>query len=415
MSLPQEVTEAFPAPAIPLSPVLSNRSLKTKPDNTTPSLLDLPNQLFVTSGRAAISLALEHAGVTSGDEVLVPAFHCESMISPVHWRKADPVFYQIHSDTTIDLDDIKRRYTHRCKAIIATHYFGFMQNFQPLRQWCDEKEIIFIEDCAHAFFGKNDVASVGGFGDYAIASSMKFFPIYDGGILASKRLPLDNIALKKTSWGTEAKVSLNTLERSISYKRLGLMGWLLGKGMAAKNMLWRYLKSTTKIETKGPSSSEGAYGLDEQWIHIATTRISHKLLRHSDNNRIAHYRRRNYQILDAALGKLPGVRPLFSSLPEHCIPLVYPLYIEHPERHFRTLKELGVPIWRFGEFLDPLVTEREFPHSQELSKHVFQFPCHQELSNRELDWMIQHIQASLTHAPQGEPHGLEPVPRQRVC
>lgn len=415
MSLSPEITGAFPPPAIPLSPVISNLSLKTKPRSSVPSLLDIPHRLYVTSGRAAISLALEHAGVSSEDEVLVPAFHCESMISPVHWRKATPVFYQVHSDTTIDLGDIQKRYTNRCKAIIATHYFGFMQNFQPLRQWCDQKGIIFIEDCAHAFFGQIGTVGAGQSGDYAIASSMKFFPIYDGGILASNRHKLDDIPLKRPSWTVDIKASLNTLERSISYQRLGVMGWLLGKGMTAKNLLWRYLKSTTQIETKGPSSSEGAYGLDEQWIHIATTRTSNSLLKHSDNDRIARYRRRNYQILDAALGKLPGVRPLFPYLPEHCVPLVYPLYIEHPEQHFRTLKELGVPIWRFGEFLDSSVTQEEFPHSKELSKHVFQFPCHQELLNRELDWMIQHIQASLTHEPQGEPHGLESVPRQRVC
>ncbi|WP_439135228.1 DegT/DnrJ/EryC1/StrS family aminotransferase [Pseudomaricurvus sp.] len=415
MSLSPEITGAFPPPAIPLSPVISNLSFKLRPSSSVPSLLDVPHKLYVTSGRAAISLALEHAGIGSGDDVLVPAFHCESMISPVHWRKATPVFYQIRPDTQIDLEDIKQRHTDRCKAIIATHYFGFMQDFQPLRQWCDENGIVFIEDCAHAFFGKSGNLSAGQSGDYAIASSMKFFPIYDGGILTSSRHTLENIPLRKPSWSVDTKVALNTLERSISYKRLGVFGWLLQKGLLAKNLLWQYLKSTTNIETKGPSSSEGAYGLDEQWIHVATTRTSSKLLKHSDSDRIAHYRRRNYQILDAALGQLPGVRPLFSSLPENCVPLVYPLYIEQPERHFRQLKELGIPIWRFGEFLDPSVTEQEFPHSKELSRHIFQFPCHQELLNRELDWMIQNIQASLTNEPQGEPHGLESVPHQRVC
>lgn len=424
-SLPPEITAAFPPPGIPLSPVISNLSLRFKQVLNIPSLLNLPHKLHVTSGRAAIALALEHAGIGPGDQVLIPAFHCESMVSPIRWRNAEPVFYQVHRNTHIDLENIKQRFTPACKAIIATHYFGFMQDFRPLRQWCDEVGIIFIEDCAHAFFGKTQGLGasqtgaaelvVGQSGDYAIASSMKFFPMYDGGLLASNKHQLGDIALKKPPLTIDIKSMVNTLERAISYGRLGWVGWCLSKVMAAKNFLWQRLKSSTKLESNGPSSSEGAYGLDENWIHVATTRTSKHILQHCDIDRIAHYRRRNYQLLDAALGQLPGVRPLFPSLPEHCVPLVYPLYFEHPERHFRTLKELGVPIWRFGEFLDPLVSSQEFPHSKDLSRHVFQFPCHQELLNRELDWMIQHVKASLTHSLQEEPHGLDSIPRQRVC
>lgn len=415
MTLPPEITVAFPAPAIPLSPVISNRSLRLRPPRTTPSLLDLPHKLHVTSGRAAIALALEHAGVGPGDQVLIPAFHCESMVSPIRWRQAEPVFYRVKASTDIDLEHIRQRYTPACKAIIATHYFGFMQDFRPLRQWCDDVGIIFIEDCAHAFFGKTQHIGVGASGDYAIASSMKFFPMYDGGVLASRRHALDDIALRRPSLTVDVKSLVNTLERAIGYRRLGWAGWCLGKIMAAKSFLWQRLKSSARLDSSGPSSSEGAYGLDENWIHVATTRISKHVLRHSDAERIAYYRRRNYQILDAALRQMPGVRPLFPKLPEHCVPLVYPLYFEHPERHFRALKELGVPIWRFGEFLDPSVGTYDFPDSTDLSQHVFQFPCHQELLNCELDWMIRHIHASLTHSLQEESHGLESTPHQHAC
>lgn len=415
MTLPPEITGAFPAPAIPLSPVLSNRSLRLRQTRSTPSLLDLPHKLHVTSGRAAIALALEHAGVGPGDQVLIPAFHCESMVSPIRWRHAEPVFYRVHANTDIDLEHIKECYSPTCKAIIASHYFGFMQDFRPLRQWCDEVGIVFIEDCAHAFFGQSHGVGAGQSGDYAIASSMKFFPMYDGGLLVSNRHRLDSIAVRKPSLTIDLKSLVNTLERAIAYGRLGWAGWCLSRLMAAKSFLWQRLKSTTKLESNGPSSSEGAYGLDENWIHVATTRVSRRVLHHSDVARIAHYRRRNYQILNAALGKLPGVRPLFPKLPDYCVPLVYPLYFDHPEEHFRALKEMGVPIWRFGEFLDPMVNRHDFPCSKDLSRHVFQFPCHQELLNRELNWMIRHVQASLTHSLQEEPHGLDPTPHQHAC
>jgi perosamine synthetase len=411
-------TADFPEPSIPLSPVISSRSLTRHGINNNASLLDARYRRNVTSGRAAIALALEKAGIHAGDEVLIPAFHCESMVSPIRWRKASAVFYQIHLDTTIDLSDIEARITAQTKVVLATHYFGFMQDFRPLRKLCDQYNLIFIEDCAHAFFGSIDDVNVGGLGDFAIASTMKFFPLYDGGLLVSNRHSLADVECSDPGFSTELKSLVNTLEKSIAHKRLGTLGWILNHLMSLKTLLWKLLKSSSNLQTSGPASSEGAYHLDEQWIHVATTKVSNKILDHSDCDRICSSRRSNYRRLHQALSGLSGVRPLFPALPEHCVPLVYPLYFEQPHQHFNKLKRQGVPIWRFGEFLDPQVNDSDFPDSIELSQHIFQFPCHQELLNSELDWMIDRVQSSLLKNRQGTPdsdaHRLDSVPYRQV-
>ncbi len=406
----------YPSPRIPLAPVISNQSLTRRrtQKGAINSLLDAPYKRHVTSGRAAISLALEDAGIGPGDEVLIPAFHCESMISPIRWRQATPLFYQIEKDTKINLDDIKARYRPSCKAVIATHYFGFMQDFRPLRQWCDRHGVVFIEDCAHAFFGAGDAFNVGEAGHYAIASSMKFFPIYDGGLLVSYRQSLANISVRPAGLSIDAKSLLNTLEKSIGYGRLGWLGWVVQKMLVAKNVLWAWLKSNSRLTTHGPASSEGAYDLDETWIHVANTRVSQRILAHSNLTRICQKRRENYLTLDRALSKLNGVRPLFPDLPAGCVPLVYPLYFDDPSAHFARLKQQGVPIWRFGEFLDDEIDDNNYPNSKTLSRHVFQFPCHQELLDHELQWMIDAVSSSLTGHSQGETHGLDTTPYQPV-
>ena len=387
----------FPAPSIPLSPVLSklsnNREINSS--DTTRSVLDARYQLHVTSGRAGIALALAHAGVSVGHEVLIPAFHCESMIAPVHWTGATPIFFKVNQDTSIDLHDIENKITPRTKAILTTHYFGFPQNLAALQKLCTEKDIVLIEDCAHTFFGGLHDTTVGQWGDYAIASSMKFFPVYDGGMLVSNSRNLDAIKLDTPALGFQLKALSNILEKAIGYKRLGLIGKLLNLALSAKSLIWRAAKTFAKNDnpgiSAGPSSADGGYGLDENWINKSISWPSKKVIERTDLEHLVSARRANYLKIHRALQNTTGCHPLHSTLPDGVIPLVYPIYIEQPQKHFAKLKRLGVPIWRFGEYLDPQITTTLCANSVDLSAHIFQFPCHQELNDDEIDWMIKTI------------------------
>ena len=134
---------------------------------------------LASSGRVAIALALRHLGIRPGEQVLLPAYHCTAMVEPVQWASAAPVFYRIHPDTSVDLEHLQRLLTPLTRAVIVVHYFGFPQQLSSLRAFCDTHRLALIEDCAHAFFGEEAGRPLGSCGDYAIASAMKFFPIYE--------------------------------------------------------------------------------------------------------------------------------------------------------------------------------------------------------------------------------------------
>jgi perosamine synthetase len=390
----------FPRPAIPLSPVLSTRSLGASSSEVpVSSILDCRNYIQLTSGRAAISLALEHAGLGEGDEVLLPAYHCESMVAPVRWIGAKPVFYKIHETASIDEHDLISKITSSTRAILVTHYFGFFQELESIVKYCQDRQIAIIEDCAHAFFAIGPARLVGRLGDYAIASSMKFFPVYDGGILASEKHDLSNVKSESAPIAFELKSFFRLLELSIEYRRLGSLGKVFDFLVKTKDFVWRLLKGSVGIEKvakRNPASSDGGYGLDDEWVRIGESLCSRRILRYSNIGRIAQLRRQNYIRLELALSGLPNCRSLYSRLPDHVVPLVYPVFIENPESVFRPLKLQGVPIWRFGEFLDESVSSGFCENSIRLSKHVFQFPCHQELTDDELDWMIEKITGVMT-------------------
>ena len=69
--------------------------------------------------------------------------------------------------------------------------------------------------------------------------------------------------------------------------------------------------------------------------------------------------------------------------------------LDEPERVFPLLKAQGVPIIRFGEFLWPGVDAALCPNSADLSRRLFQFPCHQGLRPGELAWMITRLRQVL--------------------
>lgn len=391
----------YPKPTIPLTPLLDFPLWDKIDHSSTDSVLDCRHIRYTTSGRGSLVLALEQCGISSDDEVLLPAFHCESMVAPVRFLKACPVFYRITSNTSLDIEDLQSKISHRTKVIIVTHYFGFPQNLDSVRLVCDQNQLSLIEDCAHSFFGKSGNSPVGQIGDYAIASSMKFFPVYDGGILASNHNNLNHIELFSPSAIFQAKSLINMLENAVHYNRLGSLGAIARFGLSIKTLTWSIYKKFRRISSNkriGPTSSDGGFGLDKEWIYKESSFISSKVIQSSNFHTIAITRRQNYLKLESALKNLPGCHSLFEQLPESAVPLVYPLYVDQAKKVFPELKWAGIPIWRFGEYLDPDIDQSVCPISVEYSEHIFQFPCHQSLTAEEIDWMISQIQYTMSNS-----------------
>ncbi|MES2758019.1 MAG: aminotransferase class I/II-fold pyridoxal phosphate-dependent enzyme [Pseudomonadota bacterium] len=390
----------FPAAIAPVSPVLSSASFFSNGAPPVRSILDAGQSRAVTSGRIAIALALRQMKVGAGDSVLVPSFHCASMIEPVTWSGATPVFYRINDDTSVNLDDIAAKLDGTAKVLMVTNYFGFPQDLSAIRAFCDRHGLMMLEDCAHCFLGEHNGQPVGSYGDYAIASSMKFFPIYEGGLLVSARHSLEPVQLQSAGAGFEAKATLNALEDSFEYRRLGVVKALLWLPLATKDFLWGTIKKRKPdgVQSMVPGSSEGGFSFDPAWLDKRSSIFSRLMLKLVSRRRMGALRRKNYLKLAAALAGLPGCRPLFATLPEGAYPWVFPLLTDNPQPVFISLKSQGVPIIRFGEYLWPGVDASVCANSVDLSKRVMSFSCHQELNEQELDWMITKIkEALLTH------------------
>lgn len=384
--------------ALPATPVWSLGSLRKEAEDLLPSLLDAGPALLVTSGRVAIGLALREMGVGPGDTVLVPAWHSPSMVPPVSWRGAAVRYYQVKPDASIDLRDAEDKLDPTVKAMMVTHYFGFHQDMASVRAFCDRHGIALLEDCAHGFFGRCQGRPVGSFGDYAIGSSMKFYPIYEGGCLVSSRHPLDAVRLTSAGKGFEAKAMLNALEHSFAFGRLTALKLALRLPLAAKSALWNALKTKRRAAPQpalAPDSSDSSYNFDPRWVDKKSAWFSRWSVKRIPPSHITARRRRHYRELQAALAGLPGWRPLFPELPEGVCPWMFPIVADEPRALFERLHAAGLPMTHFGLGYEACLATTGCAASAELGRRVLAFPCHQDLSDAERAWMAARIREAL--------------------
>lgn len=411
--MPSPPTSAAVRRRIPSVPILSLATFRGPRRALLPSLLDSREAQFVTSGRIAIGMALRALGVGPGDTVLVPAYHSLSMIPPVRWCGAQVVFYRIHPDTSPDLADIAAKLGVGAKVVMATHFFGFPHDLRGLRALCDAHGAGLLEDCAHCFFGERDGVAVGTSGDFAIGSSMKFFPIYEGGCLVSQRRALPG-PLHAAGIGFEGKAALNACEASFAYDRLPLLRLALAAPLWLKAALWRRVKARAKNADQAtapalaPSSSDSSFEFDPRWIGKRSSWFSRTVLRRAAQGRIVARRRHHYLELERLLAGAPGVRPLFPMLPGGACPWVFPLLAEQPDLLCARLEQAGVPFVRFGHSLWPGVDADVCANSVALGQQLVGLPCHQELNDAERAWLAATVRQAL--APLGTAGAPTAVP-----
>ena len=128
----------------------------------------------VSSGTAAIGLALRAFGVGPGDEVITTAHTFIATAEAVTNVGARPVFADIDPETfTIDPDHVERLITERTRAILPVHLYGQPADMTALMAIAERRGIVVIEDAAQAHSAEFDGRRVGSIGH---AACFSFYP-----------------------------------------------------------------------------------------------------------------------------------------------------------------------------------------------------------------------------------------------
>jgi dTDP-4-amino-4,6-dideoxygalactose transaminase len=151
--------------------------------------------IAVTSGTAALHLALEGLGVGPEDEVLVQTMTFTASAEVVRYRGADPVFLDVEYGTSLIspeiLEDGARKHP-KAKVFIPVHFGGqaaplFIKNMRGLIDICMERGIRIVEDAAHAFPARCAGRMIGSIGDVTCFSfyANKTITTGEGGMLTT--------------------------------------------------------------------------------------------------------------------------------------------------------------------------------------------------------------------------------------
>jgi perosamine synthetase len=143
-------------------------------ENKFAMLVDRKHAIAVTNGTAAIDVAIEAIDISSGDEVIMPAFTIISCILQIIRKGAKPVLIDSDPITwNMDVNQIEQKITSRTKAIMIVHIYGLPVNIDPVLDIAKRYKLKIIEDSAqmHGQYYKN--MPCGSFGDI---STFSFYP-----------------------------------------------------------------------------------------------------------------------------------------------------------------------------------------------------------------------------------------------
>ena len=316
---------------------------------------------FTTGGRYAMALGFEALmKQTAQRTVLVPAFHCPSIVEVVLSLGLQVRYYPLNTDLSIDAYGLKEQIDEDCLAVIAIQFYGRFFDLQDTRRICRSAGAMLIEDCSHGFVtGEPEALKLGGTqGDLSIYSFWKTIPcVAVGGIR------LNNADIAPLQALTETSPSIGELidlaQDSIDAHGPNLLHRLIQGVLELKQDVF----TRSSVEANKLISDKGAdaqvpthYAYDHTEIQSSAWGGYKRLLLASDLRAIYTKRRVNLQRI---LNNIDSNLCAFSApgANEHwwCLPIVVP---DRAKVDYK-MRAKGCKLFTFGETLHPSLNKTE--------------------------------------------------------
>ncbi|MCP8617516.1 DegT/DnrJ/EryC1/StrS family aminotransferase [Salirhabdus salicampi] len=161
----------------------------------------------LSSGTAAIHLALKAAGVGEGDIVFCPTLTFSATANPIIYQNAIPVFidsdYETWNMSPKALEEAFEKYP-AVKAVIVVHLYGLSADMDKIMEICKKHNVAVIEDAAESLGTYYKGKHTGTFGDYGIFSfnGNKIITTSGGGMLVSNN---EERIAKARFWATQSR------------------------------------------------------------------------------------------------------------------------------------------------------------------------------------------------------------------
>jgi dTDP-4-amino-4,6-dideoxygalactose transaminase len=335
-------------------------------------LCDARHAIAVANGTAALHLALLAAECGPGDEVILPSLNFVAAANAIAHTGATPVFCDVVGahDLNLDPGDVEAALSPSTKAIVVLHYGGFPCAMDEIRAIAERRQLVVIEDAAHAPGASIRGQMCGTLGDLGCFS---FF--------SNKNLPIGEGGMVVTDDGELAK-----RVRLLRSHGMTTLTWDRHRGHA----------HTYDVVAQGFN-----YRLDE--VRAAVGLVQLERLEAANRARagiVASYRKALAGVTALVLPfrEEPGIRSA-----HHLAAVVLPEEVSRDEVRER-LRDRRIqtsvhypPIHRFSLYRS-LATERLLPRTDELADRLLTLPLYPQMGQELVDYVIESFLAALSVA-----------------
>ena len=327
-------------------------------ENKFAKYVDRKFSVAVSSGTAALEIAVKALDIKKNDEVLIPNFTIISNAIAVLKQNAKPVLIDCNLDNwNINIDDIKKKITKKTKAIIVTHIYSFPNEMDKIIKICKKNKILIIEDAAEVLGLKYKGKKCGSFGDISTFSfyANKQITTGEGGMISVNNLnlykkckSLRNLCFGKKNRFNHDDIGWNyrmtNIQASLGLSQMNNINKIIKKKMQIGSQYYKNLNNNDNLKILPPSTT---YSKNIYWV--VGVLIKNKKIKAS--------------ILAKKLLKYGiSTRPFF-----------WPM---HEQDIFRKMK---------------LFKNSKFPNSTYLSRYGLYLPSYYGLKNKQIDYISSVI------------------------
>ena len=358
----------------PLSPtVYLRRPARERP----PFPLGEPGLVLYSRARHGIYTALRHLGLGPDDEVLAPAYHHGSEIEAVVSAGLACRFYEGTERLEPEEAELESLLGPRVRVLHVTHYLGFPQDAVRWRSWCNERELLLLEDTAQAWLATlADGSPAGSAGDLAVFCLYKALGVPDGAALRLRDGTHGFVGPNSSAPGVGGTVRCHVL-------------WLLSRSGAFSRLARR---------RREPYDAAQDFALGD--ARRGPLALTLRLLPRLATSEAAAARRTNYRRLLNALGE--HVSPPFDELPAGASPFCFPVETERKAEVLARLQRAHIAAIDFWSMPHASLPVDRFPQAARRRARTIGLPVHQELRAEDVARIGATAAAALAGASRSE-------------
>ncbi len=325
----------------------------------------------LSSGTAALHLALRAMNLKPGDEVLVPSITFVASANAILYCGAKPIFLDSTSleDFNLSVADMERKISSKTRGIIVVHYGGFLADMDKINALAKKYGLFVIEDSAHSIGVKHGKKFAGTLGDIGCFSffSNKNLATGEGGMIV-----------------TDDKKSASKIER------------LRTHGMTSPT--WERFKAVFFD-----------YDVVELGYNYRMTEISAVLGLEQLNKLLPNNRKRKllYRIYVEDLGHLEKLTLPFKDYSGESSYHLFPVLLDkkiNRKAFMQKLKEKGVqtsihylPVHQLSYYRNnfPQKSKKTLQISEQIGKREVSLPLHPRMSRKNVSFVCQQVESVL--------------------